>query len=74
MPLGSSPDGLQVPGQTLTGCRGEAGANVRRQSIASMSKANCAGVSTMLPSTIGGQTNLPSSSRLANRHSPVPSQ
>ena len=37
------------------------------------SSVSCAGVRTILPSTIGGQTNLPLSRRLANRHSPVPS-
>ena len=45
--------------QTLTGCRGNAGPTVRRQSIDSISSANCAGVSTMLPSTIGGQMTWP---------------
>jgi hypothetical protein len=36
---------------------------VLRQSIASISSANCAGVSVMPPSTIGGHANLPFSSR-----------
>jgi hypothetical protein len=47
---------------------------VRRQSIASISSANCADVNVNVPSTIGGQTNLLRSSRLANRHRPLPSQ
>jgi ABC-type ATPase with predicted acetyltransferase domain len=38
------------------------------------SVANCAGVNVNVPSTIGGQTNLLRSSRLANRHRPLPSQ
>jgi uncharacterized protein (DUF849 family) len=36
--------------------------------------ANCAVVSRITPSSIFGQRNSPSSSRLANRHTPVPSQ
>jgi len=60
--------------QTATGRRGASGATVRRQSIASSNRPSCAGVSTIPPSTIGGHTNLPASSRLANRHRPVPSQ
>jgi hypothetical protein len=53
---------------------GSGGAIVRRQSIASTSIANCAGVNVIVPSTIGGQTNLARSSRLANKHMPLPSQ
>ena len=53
---------------------GAGGAIVRRQSIASTSNANCAGVNVNVPSTIGGQTNLWRSRRLANRHIPLPSQ
>jgi hypothetical protein len=53
---------------------GAGGAIVRRQSIASISNANCAGVSVIVSSTSGGQTNLPRSRRLANRHMPLPSQ
>jgi hypothetical protein len=37
---------------------GAGGAIVRRQSIASISSANCADVSVSVPSTIGGHTNL----------------
>jgi len=40
--------------QTNIGCGVGAGAMVRRQSIASTSNANCAGVSVIAPSTIGG--------------------
>jgi hypothetical protein len=39
------------------GRAGTGGATVRRQSIASTNKANCAGVSVIVPSTSGGQTN-----------------
>jgi hypothetical protein len=46
----------------------------RRQSIASTSIANCAGINLIVPSTIGGQTNLSRSRRLANKHMPLPSQ
>jgi len=60
--------------QTSMGRGGAGGAIVRRQSIASISSANCAGVNVNVPSTIGGQTNLLRSSRLANRHRPLPSQ
>jgi hypothetical protein len=49
---------------TNTGCGVGGGAIVRRQSIASTSTENCAGVSVIAPSTIGGQMNLPLSSRL----------
>jgi hypothetical protein len=42
--------------------------------VASTSSANCAGVNVSVPSTIGGQTNLCRSRRLANRHMPLPSQ
>src|SRR3569833_4300588 len=56
-----------------TGLRGGSTATVRRQSIAASSRASCAGVSTMAPSTIGGQTSLPLSSRLAHKPRPVPS-
>src|SRR5580693_1183149 len=48
---------------------GAGGAIVRRQSIASISSASCAGVNVSVPSTIGGHTNLWRSRRLANRHS-----
>jgi hypothetical protein len=47
---------------------------VRRQSIASISTENCAGVSIIAPSTIGGQTKRPFSRRLAISHKPLPSQ
>src|SRR5215471_1854153 len=60
--------------QTSIGRGGSGGAIVRRQSIASTSSANCAGVNVIVPSTIGGQTNLWRSRRLANRHRPLPSQ
>ena len=50
------------------------GATVRRQSMPSSNRASCAAVYSRAPSTIGGQTNLPFSSRLANRHRPEPSQ
>src|SRR6201987_6055033 len=60
--------------QTSVGRCGAGGAIVRRQSIASISSANCADVRISVPSTIGGQTNLLRSSRLANRHRPLPSQ
>src|SRR5215813_2156143 len=45
--------------QTNTGCGAGGGASVRRQSIASISTENCAGVSVIAPSTIGGQTKRP---------------
>jgi hypothetical protein len=54
----------EEPNQTATGRRGGSGATVRRQSIASTKSASCAGVSMMVPSVIGGQTNFPTSSRL----------
>ena len=60
--------------QTSIGCCGGGGATVRRQSIASISRENCAGVSVIAPSTIGGQTKRPFSSRLAISHRPLPSQ
>jgi hypothetical protein len=63
-----------LPCQTSMGRGGAGGAIVRRQSIASISSANCAGVKVNALSTIGGQTNLLRSSRLANRHRPLPSQ
>ena len=53
---------------------GAGGVTGRRQSIASIRTANCAGVSVIAPSTIGGQTKRPVSSRLASSHSPLPSQ
>src|SRR5208282_2171469 len=62
------------PCQTSIGRLGGGGATVRRQSIASTSTENCAGVSVMAPSTIGGQTKRPRSSRLAISHKPLPSQ
>jgi len=67
------PSVRSASGQTATGVRGATGATVRRPSIASISRPSCAGVSTIPPSTIGGHTNLPACSRLANRHRPVPS-
>jgi hypothetical protein len=63
-----------LPYQTSIGWAGAGGATVHRQSIASISSANCAGVSVVASSTIGGQTKRPFSSRFAKRHSPVPSQ
>jgi hypothetical protein len=60
--------------QTSIGRIGNAGAIVRRQSIASISTENCAGVSVIAPSTMGGQTKRPFSSRLAISQSPLPSQ
>jgi len=60
--------------QTSTGRIGAGGVTMRRQSIASISTASCAGVSVIAPSTIGGHTNRPLSSRLASSHSPLPSQ
>src|SRR5262249_61712102 len=63
-----------LPCQTSIGWRGAGGATVRRQSIASISSASCAGVRPTAPSTIGGHTKRPFSSRLANRQSPLPSQ
>jgi len=60
--------------QTSIGCAVGGGAIVRRQSIASTRMENCAGVSVIAPSTIGGQTKRPFSSRLAISHMPVPSQ
>jgi hypothetical protein len=59
---------------TNTGCGDGGGASVRRQSIASISTENCAGVSVIVPSTIGGQTKRPFSRRLAISHIPLPSQ
>jgi len=50
---------------TSIGCAGGGGAIVRRQSIASISSASCAGVSVMAPSTIGGHTKRPFSRRFA---------
>jgi hypothetical protein len=41
-----------------------------RQSMPSSSIANCAAVRLTLPSRADGQTNLPRSSRLENRHAP----
>ena len=49
-------------------------ATVRRQSIPSISNCQLAGVRCSRSSIIGGHTNRPFSSRLANRHSPDPSQ
>ncbi|MES0003107.1 hypothetical protein NKJ90_30815 [Mesorhizobium sp. M0051] len=46
----------------------------RRQSRPSRSACNCAAVSRTTPSVMPGQQNLPSSSRLANKHTPVPSK
>jgi len=60
--------------QTSIGRIGAGGVIVRRQSIASISTANCAGDSVIAPSTIGGQTKRSFSSRLASNHMPVPSQ
>jgi hypothetical protein len=59
---------------TSIGCVGDGGAIVLRQSIASISNANCAAVSVIDPSTIGGHTKRPFSNHLANRQSPLPSQ
>src|SRR5262249_51260139 len=72
--IGTRIDAESLPCQTSIGWVGAGGATVRRQSIASLNSANCAGVSVIAPSTIGGQTKRPFSSRLAKRHSPVPSQ
>jgi hypothetical protein len=60
--------------QTSIGRRGGSVVIVRRQSIASTSTAICAGVNVIAPSTIGGHTKRPFSSRLASNHNPVPSQ
>jgi hypothetical protein len=60
--------------QTSIGRLGSSDAIVRRQSIASISTANCGGVSIIAPSTIGGHTNRPFSSRLASSHRLLPSQ
>ena len=46
----------------------------RRQSSPSSSADNCAADKRITPSSILGQRKMPSSSRLANRHRPVPSQ
>ena len=46
----------------------------RRQSSPSSSACNCADVSRTTPLVIAGHWNRPSSRRLANRHTPVPSQ
>ena len=46
---------------------GSGGAIVRRQSIASISTENCAGVSVIAPSTIGGQTKRPFLKTLGNQ-------
>ena len=59
---------------TSIGCGVGDGAMVRRQSIASISTENCAGVSVIAPSMIGGQTKRPLSRRLAISHIPLPSQ
>ena len=67
-------DQESVACQASIGCAGGGGATVRRQSIASTSSENCAGVSVSAPSTIGGQTKRPVSSRLAISHRPLPSQ
>ena len=53
---------------------GSGGATVLRQSIASISSANCAGVSVIAPSTIGGHTTRPLLQSLRNRHRPLPSR
>jgi hypothetical protein len=47
-----------------------------RQSMPSINMASCAGDSVMEPSypVIRGHTNPPRSSRLVNKHSPLPSQ
>jgi hypothetical protein len=50
--------------QTSIGWMGSGGAIVRRQSIASTRTENCAGVSVIAPSTIGGHTKRPFSRRL----------
>jgi hypothetical protein len=47
------------PCQTSTGCYGNGGATVRRQSIASASRESCAGVNIIAPSTTGGRTKRP---------------
>ncbi len=60
--------------QAIRGPPVRGGATVRRQSMPSSNTASCAAVNCSAPSTIGGQTNLPFSSRLANRHRPEPSQ
>ena len=49
-------------------------ARTRIQSRPSISAANCAADNRITPSSMRGQRNLPPSSLLANRHSPVPSQ
>jgi hypothetical protein len=51
-----------LPCQTNTGCTGNGGATVLRQSIASIRSANRAAVRVMAPSTIGGHTKRPFSS------------
>ena len=60
--------------QTSIGRLGGSVVIVRRQSIASTSTAICAGVNVIAPSTTGGHTKRPFSSRLASNHNPVPSQ
>src|SRR5690349_22767172 len=47
-----------LPRQASMGRGGAGGAIVRRQSIASISSANCAGVNVNVPSTIGGPNEL----------------
>ena len=49
---------MDASGQTATGVRGASGATVRRQSVASASSANCAGVSIIPPSTTGRPDEL----------------
>jgi hypothetical protein len=46
----------------------------RRRSSPSSNADNCAADKCITPSSILGQRKMPSSSRLANRQSPVPSQ